>query len=224
MVTFLITSLFLLATFAVVIYLRRKPGSGESFHVQLPAVPPRVTSLFEDRTAQLVRVSKPGHSSEELKARAEAGDRSVLADARRVNADAVYAETLRILTERCSTDDEFLRLVSFVARDENLMVTPDLATGLIERWKQQSDRIHVSEMLHVTALSNDAALYRSACRAAVDFYLSGKLPRIKATALSSLIEGEYWILSSDARASGAGFVLKQSIAEFRKQLVSRINQ
>jgi hypothetical protein len=223
MVTFLITSLVLLATFAIIVYIRRKPGSGDYFQGQLHAAPP-ATSLFENRTEQLALVAKPVHSSDQLKARAEAGDRSALADARRFNTENVYDETLKILMDKCATDQEFLSLVSFVARDENLLVTPDLATGLIERWKRQSDRIHVSEMLHVAALSNDATLYRTACQAAVDHYLGGGLPMIRAVDLSTLIEGEYWILSSDARASGAGFVLKQSIAEFRKQLVSRINQ
>ena len=42
--------------------------------------------------------------------------------------------------------------------------------------------------------------------------------RMTAEELQSLIDAEYWLLASDARSSGAGFMLKRKLAEARREL------
>jgi hypothetical protein len=121
------------------------------------------------------------------------------------------------------SDQQLFKLVSHVARDERLKVTPRLALRFFESWQNSPDRLTVAEILHVSALSDDASLYLKVCETAIDYWSHGRLPNIKADDLQTLIEGEYWILSAGTRGSGAGFVLKRGIGDFRRQLISRRN-
>jgi hypothetical protein len=44
------------------------------------------------------------------------------------------------------------------------------------------------------------------------------LTGISADELRQLIEGEFWLLAPEVRNSGAGFLLKRTLARLRKQL------
>jgi hypothetical protein len=72
--------------------------------------------------------------------------------------------------------------------------------------------------LRVAALSDAAATFEAAVETIHRVWTEGRLPGLDAAALDALFEGEYWLLSSDARRSGAGFVLKRTLAELRRGL------
>ncbi|HVF50725.1 MAG TPA: hypothetical protein VNA19_11595, partial [Pyrinomonadaceae bacterium] len=82
------------------------------------------------------------------------------------------------------------------------------------------DAASTGEMLHVAALSDEAETYAQAVETAVGLWHAGKLPSLAASNLEALIESEYWVLAPEARASGAGFMLKQTLADARRQLQS----
>ena len=48
----------------------------------------------------------------------------------------------------------------------------------------------------------------------------GRLEGLGAEDLRALFEAEYWLLSSEAKRSGAGFVLKQKLADVRRRLAA----
>jgi hypothetical protein len=73
-------------------------------------------------------------------------------------------------------------------------------------------------MLHVAALADDPKVYQTAMEAAMQRWRTGGLPDISGAELLAILEGEFWILSSPARTSGAGFVLKRSLADARRDL------
>ena len=50
------------------------------------------------------------------------------------------------------------------------------------------------------------------------FWRGEKLKDISPTELRTLFEGEFWVLSSRTRSSGAGFVVKQTLANARREL------
>ena len=75
-------------------------------------------------------------------------------------------------------------------------------------------------MLHLAALSDDAKMFEQAVEATNNFILEGYLNGISPEELSALIESEYWVLSSAARSTGAGFVLKQKLTTVRERLTS----
>jgi len=123
------------------------------------------------------------------------------------------------------SDALVLSLVSYLTRSE-LPVTPHLAERILEGWKKSPDRSSTAKTLHIVALSNDASLYNSAVEAALQFWREGRLGDVSPIELSALIDGEYWILSSQVRSSGAGFLLKRTLANARRELKAQthVNQ
>ena len=93
-----------------------------------------------------------------------------------------------------------------------------LAAALIDSWRVSPDRNTTTKMLHVAALANDAEIYDTAVKTVMELWRSGSLSDISATELQAILEGEFWTLTSPARSSGAGFVLKRSLAEARRDL------
>jgi len=93
-----------------------------------------------------------------------------------------------------------------------------LAEKFIESWKSAPTRNSTAEMLHIAALSNDARTYTNAVEGAMQCWRDGNLTDVSVAELRSLIEGEFWIISSRERSSGAGFRLKQTLGNVRREL------
>ena len=67
-------------------------------------------------------------------------------------------------------------------------------------------------MLHfAAALSDDAASTNAPSKMALHFWREGRLPDVSAMELQLYLTGEFWVLSSGTRSSGAGFVLKRTL-------------
>ncbi len=230
MVTLLITSFLLLAGITYAVYLWQRPSSTESTEALLP--PPRGGGLFTDELSeplpQRELTEGNGLSEDERRAllsRAEAGDKKALDDARATEDAALYDEVLNTLTERADSDKSLLALVSYVARsDTSLSVNRRLAERFIESWKGAPDRATTMKMLHVAASAGDAGLYQTAIETAYQFWRDRRLTGISADELRQLIEGEFWLLAPEVRNSGAGFLLKRTLARLRKQLVAAEKQ
>ena len=75
-----------------------------------------------------------------------------------------------------------------------------------------------AKALHFAALSDDAGLYRQTVEDAIELRREGKLMDVLPAELRALFDGEFWILSSRTRSSGAGFVLKRTLENARREL------
>ncbi|MEP6708394.1 MAG: hypothetical protein ABJC05_12785, partial [Pyrinomonadaceae bacterium] len=204
MVTLLITSLFILAFLAVAAYFCQKPASS----IEAEALPPPPgRGLFIDDTpdGQAVEQARAEVDSEaranaaakrhELLDRAQAGEKSSLLEARNIEDAEVYGEVLNILLAGADSDPKLLALVSYVTGHE-LRVNQNLADKVMDSCKQAPDRSSASKMLHVAALSDDAAVYQEAVETALEFWRERRLSEMSAQELRSILEGEFWILSS----------------------------
>ena len=216
MVTFLITSLFIIGLLAVAIYYWQKPNSPTEPRTALPE--PYRRSLFEIPEASAAAKTNPESDAErvEILARAQAGESAVLNEALRSSDPNLYRETLDSLVAQAQSA-QLLSLVSYVARNQ-LPVNTTLAEKFIDSWKQSPSRNSTAEMLHVAALSDDARLYNYAVETALACWSNGDLASVSAEELKTLIESEFWVLSSAARSSGAGFTLKLTLASARREL------
>lgn len=229
MVTFLITSFILLAGITYVIYLWQRPSPDGEAEFSLP--PGRDIGLFAEKAlaeASARALPDPKNVADErrkaLLLRAAEGDKAVLEDAIEFRDATLYDEVLDALVGQADTDARLLSLVSYIARsDAHLRVNPNLALKFIESWKNSPDRNSTAKMLHVAALCDDASVYQSAIETAYQFWRDRKLPEVSADELRQLIESEFWILTPSARNSGAGFVLKRKLAQFRRQLAATKN-
>jgi len=214
MVTLLITSVFVFGLIAIAIFFWQK-AANTSQPIELP-LPPRPVGLFSD-----FKPSELSSPTEDPKKAvidgATKGDRTALSQAHALNDSALYEEVLNLFIAQIDSEPKLLSLVSHVTRTE-LPVTKALAQRSIDYWKDSPDKHSTAKMLHLAALSDDAETFRNAVELALNSWRNGKVPDLSAVELQSLINGEFWVLSSNTRSSGAGFVLKRTLATAKREL------
>lgn len=223
MVTLLVTSFLLSAAISYAIYRWQRSAPDTDAQRVLP--PARMSGLFGELSkaeeAALLAAETEAQdtaASAALLERAAQGDKEALQDAQASGVESLYDEVLDTLAEHANSDAKLLSLVSYIARNEGLRVNVKLAVKFTEHWKHSPDRGTTAKMLHVAALSGDAGVYRQAVEVAANFQRAGRVPSLSADELRQLVESEYWLLPAASRNSGAGFVLKQTLARLRRQL------
>ena len=229
MVTILITSFFVLAFLAIAVYYWQKPASSTDGEALLR---PPGRALFIDGTPEGLALAAANAEFEasadsatrrrELVERAMAGEKSTLLDARNAGDPETYEEVLNSLVAGAVSDPKVLSLVSYIARNE-LRVNKNLAEKVIDSYKRSPSRNSTATTLHIAALSDDAVVYQNAAEAALEFWRGGRLSQISAPELHSILDGEFWTLSSSTRSSGAGFLLKRTLASARRELEAAHN-
>ena len=204
MVTFLITSLFILAFAAIAIYFWQKPAASTEREA---LGPPPGRGLFIDGTegrtlllaeAESEATQKNLTQNAELLERAKRGERSMLAEARDAGGAELYEQALNSLVAGADSDPSLLSLVSYVTRHE-LPVNGKLANRMIEAYRRAPDRSSTAKTLHIAALSNDAAIYQQAVETAFKFWRDGLLGEVSPQELRAILDGEFWVLSSPTR-------------------------
>ena len=102
--------------------------------------------------------------------------------------------------------------------------TFEQAVEAIRAWQQSPNRQSTAKLLHVAALSDNAKNYERAIELVLMSWRDGSLTDLSAQELQSLINSEYWVLSSRTRITGAGFVLKRTLANANRELEATNNQ
>ena len=98
------------------------------------------------------------------------------------------------------------------------------AIEAIREWQQSPNRKTTTKLLHVAALSDDAKNFGRAIELVLMSWRDGSLTDLSETELQTLFNSEYWVLSSRTRTSGAGFVLKRTLANANSELQGTNNQ
>ena len=217
----LIISVFLVFVASYAILRTKRPSSSGDAAELPPGVSPR--GLFDaPHASETPKESPEQQRRNRLRERAERGDLSVLAEARASSDAALYRFALDGLVGRASGDPARVReLAAHVAAGRGLRASPELAELLLELWRQGPTPAATAELLRVSALSDDAGTFGRAVSEVLEVWEKGGLGRFGAEDLRSLFEAEYWLLSSEAKRSGAGFVLKQKLADVRRRLSAR---
>ena len=221
MVTLLFTSVFIVGLLVIAVYFWQKSDVTEQ-NMELPLPPKTPTGLFSDYQPEalpLPEASEP--PCDTLLELARTGDMKALDEAHARNDRALYDEVLNILLSQVDSAAKILSLVSYVTRHE-FPVNKALAQKTIDYWKESLDRNTTAKLLHIAALSDDAQTYGQAVEVVLDTWREGKLQDISAAELHSLFNGEFWVLSANARSSGAGFVLKQTLSTAKRELEQTI--
>lgn len=221
MVTLLFTAIFIIVLLAVTLYFWAPRAKSSEQNLLPPPNPPR--GLFNDKDAFQSFLPPPAISSDyeterrSLNERAKAGDKTTLTEAHALGDQKLYNELLDQLAANADRTPTLLALLSYVARNE-LPVNNKLAEAVVSSWKNSPNRSSTATTLHVTALTDDAALFQSTVEAALYFWRQGLLADVSAAELGALFDGEFWVLSARTRNSGAGFVLKRTLANVRREL------
>ncbi len=213
----LIISIFLLAlaTFAI---FRSKRSTSTDSAAPLPPVPPR--ALFEIAETETEVRADADETRRELTERVLRGDAGALREAHAARDRALYNDVLDALVrQRGSVGPEALRLLGHeIIRGDELRANASLTRALLEVWHASPTRDATLDLLRIAALSDEAETFRETVEAVYRRWRAGELRGMKPAELGALFESEYWVLSSDAQRSGAGFVLKQTLAEIGRAL------
>src|SRR5947207_11050388 len=223
MVTLLFTAILIIGLVAIALYFwapRAKSFDQSSLH---PHNPPR--GLFSDENSFESLSPAPKNPNEieskaeriSLSERAKAGDKRVLKEAQGPGDQTLYNQLLDQFTVNADNAPTLLALASYVTRNE-LPVNKKLVEAVIKSWKDSPDRSSTATTLHLTALADDADLYQTTVETALCLWRQRTLADISAAELRALFDGEFWVLSANTRNSGAGFVLKRSLANARREL------
>jgi len=219
MFTFLITAV-IIVIIGIAVYFWQKPAPGNTEDILLPQ--PKLRGLFaEDSSANSAERERlgiaAGARAEQLIAKAKAGDRTALAEAHQSGNAGLYDQVLTEFLQRSESNAQLLSLTSYVLQNE-LPVNKDLAAAGIRSWSATPDRSGTARTLHLAALTDDADTYRETVEKSLGLWRERKLADISPVELRALFEGEFWVLSSRTRSSGAGFVLKRTLKSARREL------
>lgn len=219
----LIISVILVVVASLAVFRTKRPPSNETEYLP-PGVSPR--GLFDDKQAEQAMLEETNAvraASAELEKslleRAARGDLQTLGEASAAGSHELYAAVLERLVERCAQSPSDLRsLAAHVAHGEGLLSSRSLAESLCEEFERDPSETSTTDLVRVASLSGDAFAFGRAVSLAARVWEEGRLKGMGGGELLSLFDAEYWLLSSEARRSGAGFRLKQELADVRRRL------
>jgi hypothetical protein len=215
----LITSLAAVGIIAVVFYFSLLRPSRQPEHALPPA--PSFAGLFEPKSEPEQSSELRAQSATELRSslleRAAKCEHETLIEAYATGDAALYEHVADTLLDAADSDAKLASLASYVTSNE-LPVGKKLAAVFVESCRRSLDRGTTAQMLHIAALSDDAEIFNGAVAEALQHWRDGKLPSVSAAELRALFDAEFWVLSSSTRSSGAGFILKRTLASARREL------
>jgi hypothetical protein len=223
MVALLFTAIFIIGFLAITLYFWASRANGSEQSLLPPPNQGRGLFSGNDGSDSALLPSTTRDSSEleakrsSLSERARGGDKSALREAQALGNQQFYNQVLDELIAKADRAPTLLALVSYVTRNE-LPVNRSLAEAVIKSWKASPDRSSTATTLHLTALADDAELFRKTVETVLHFWQQGLLAEVSAAELKALFDGEFWVLSARSRSSGAGFVLKRTLAGARREL------
>ncbi len=168
-------------------------------------------SLFDPPSAQFIAEIESEKLREELLNRAKAGDFSALHDA--TKQQILYDEVLAVFAKQ-----DLFGTADYISRHDELRTNATFAEALLEAWQQMPTRHGVANLLHISALSDDAEIYFLAVKTILQTWREQKIPDVSGQELAAVIEAEYWLLTPAARETK--MALKDFLTQMRTELHS----
>lgn len=226
MILLLIILFFVSATVASITFLlnRRKalqpPPPQETFNP-----PPTYRSLFAPDEEEL-KVwqreqeekefsNRQSELRENLLRRAENSDYNSLLEAKVFGNSPLYNEVFQILLRNDSD-----ALIEFVTRN-NLTADSDLVelSGANLSKNPTLDNLH--KYVHLATLTNSAEIFLQVLETTNELYKQKRLNEISGEKLIEVLESHYWSLTGAVRVSGAGYLLKEKMANIRREILEK---
>jgi hypothetical protein len=129
------------------------------------------------------------------------------------------SEESKQLTATATGDEQ--QVLAITAKSGNTDETGNtkpLPNALIDSWRKSPDRTSTIRLLHAAALSDDADTYCNTVELVLNVWHDGGISGMSAAELQNLLNSEFWLLSSNTRNSGAGFVLKRTLSRAKREL------
>lgn len=187
--------------------------------------PKTYRSLFAPDEAELqawqkerdekVRAEKEAEFRQDLQTRAEEGDFNSLLEAKVFGDSRLYDEVFQILI-RSDSD----RLADFVTKN-SLTANADLVELSAKKLSENPTLDNLLKSVHLSALTNSAEIFLQVLETMSELYKQKRLNEISGEKLIEIFESHYWLLASEARVSGAGYLLKEKMASVRREILGK---
>lgn len=156
-----------------------------------------------------------------LLSRAAEGEESALDDANKLGDALFYGEVLQALAEQANGDSEVLRSIAeYIVDSQELRSSSEFAETMLGFWRAPISQRSLADMLYLAALADDPALFRRAINEALKLWRNDLRTKVSSKDFLATVESAYWLMSGEIRYSGSGFLLKQAIADVRRQLAT----
>lgn len=131
-----------------------------------------------------------------------------------------FQDAFHILTDRAQSNDDICALVAFVLKHQNSNVNHSLINKYLKIWNGSPDFRKTANLFQLVVQAKDADLFLSFLVETEQAAKNGVLTDLNLSELYELAESHYWLLPDTARISGAGFMLKQKLADVRREIQS----
>jgi len=224
--TILIISVFLLAVVAFAFHRwNRQPQPKEP--ITLPE-PRSFDGLFAERHAEEAKLLAQAEAERRLEEerrhlleRAAQGDETALYEAHNFGDAPFYREVLQSLVSQADGREEMLRSIAeYIVDSRVLRSSGEFAKTMIGHWVKSLDQRSFADMLYLAALSDDVAIFKRAVEVSAQRFGAGRLPQVSARDFLATVESAYWLVATEVRYSGSGFLLKRLIADVRRELAA----
>jgi hypothetical protein len=128
-----------------------------------------------------------------------------------------WQTAIEILTERAVSEDDVRRLTAFCLSNA-FDVNNNLVIAFQKIWASAPDARTTAEMFRLAAHADDAETFLEVLIEAEHFVKTGALSEFSAPEICELAESHRWLLSQSSRTSGAGFLIKEKMAELRREI------
>lgn len=207
-------------------YLKRRAGrlAGEN-QKQFADAPP-YRSLFapsDEEVRQFEQAEQIRRETEDaenkcrsLLARAAENNLIILVESQ--NNKDLYDEILNKLVHNADSDEKISALVKFILAKE-LGSNAETVEKFSAVWRKNPDKNSTLNYLEIAARAGSAEIYLAALEKVMEARRNGTLNSVESDDLIGIAESGFWLLPPDEKASGAGFLLKEKLADLRREML-----
>ncbi len=147
--------------------------------------------------------------------RATESDLNSLLEAKTFGNLQLYDEVFQILLQNDAD-----KLADFVTRN-GLTANADLVELSTKKLSENPTLDNLLKSVHLSALTNSAEIFLQVLETTNELYKAKRLNEISGEKLLEIFDSHYWLLASDARVSGAGYLLKEQMASVRREILGK---
>ena len=145
--------------------------------------------------------------------RAKDSDFNSLLEAKVYGDTHLYQEVFQILLH-----NEAERLADFVTKN-GLPAQADLVELSTKKLSEHPTLDNLLKLAHLAALTNSAEIFLQTTETTSNLWKGKRLNEISGEKLIEILDSHYWLLASEARVSGAGYLLKEKMTSVRREIL-----
>ncbi|MDQ3013179.1 MAG: hypothetical protein M3X11_21040, partial [Acidobacteriota bacterium] len=111
-------------------------------------------------------------------------------------------------------------IAEHIVNSQELRSSREFAETMIDLWSKSPEQYSLANMLYLAGIADDAAVFKRAINAALTLWRDGRIEKVSAKEFLAMVESAYWLIAGEVRTSGSGFLLKQAIADVRRELAA----